>query len=199
MIPGCILAGGNARRIGGKGKSFINLSGKPLILHSIENIKSQVCSLSINVRNNENYNRYGLQIIFDDFKDELDGSGPLAGILAAINCARNLNLDSDYVATIPVDLPFIPKDFINRMLLEVNIYKPLVAVASSNNRKHPTTALWSLSLYSKLLEALNQGIRKIDHFTSDLDTIYVDWQYDTLDPFFNINTPEDLIFAEKVI
>ena len=198
MVPGCILAGGNARRIGGKGKAFINLSGKPLIYHSIENIKNQVSTLSINARNIEDYSSFNYPVILDQFIEEKDGSGPLAGILAAINWAKELK-NNDYVATIPVDIPFLPKDFITRMLLEVNIYKPSVAIASSNNRHHPVAALWSVELSKKLQKALIKGIRKIDVFTSNLDTISVDWKYDNLDPFFNVNTPEDLAFAENVI
>ena len=85
------------------------------------------------------------------------------------------------------------------MLLEINIYKPLVAVASSNNRLHPVTAVWSLDLADRLRIALIDGTRKIDDFTSNIDTISVDWRYDSLDPFFNVNTPEDLSYAENVI
>jgi len=199
MIPGCILSGGNARRIGGKGKSFIKLSGKPLISHAIKNIKNQVSYLSINSRDIKNYSSFGYPILLDEFKVENEGSGPLAGIITAINWAKKLHKSYTYVATIPVDLPFIPKDFIHRMLLEVNVSNPQVAIASSNGRRHPVTGLWSLNLYDDLQIALSKGIRKIDHFLYDLDVISVDWKYDNLDPFFNINTPEDLSFAEKVI
>ena len=199
MIPGCILSGGKGRRIGGQGKAFINLSGKPLIYHSIENIKNQVTVLSINARNNKDYNSLDYPVILDEFNQDTDGSGPLAGILTAINWAKSLKEDNSYVATIPVDLPFLPKDFINRMLLEINIYKPLVAVASSNNRLHPVTAVWSLDLADRLRIALIDGTRKIDDFTSNIDTISVDWKYDSLDPFFNVNTSEDLSYAENVI
>ena len=199
MIPGCILSGGKGRRIGGQGKAFINLSGKPLIYHSIENIKNQVTVLSINARNNKDYNSLDYPVILDEFNQDTDGSGPLAGILTAINWAKSLKEDNRYVATIPVDLPFLPKDFINRMLLEINIYKPSVAVASSNNRLHPVAAVWSLDLADRLRIALIDGTRKIDDFTSNIDTISVDWKYDSLDPFFNVNTPEDLSYAENVI
>ena len=199
MIPGCILSGGKGRRIGGQGKAFINLSGKPLIYHSIENIKNQVTILSINARNNKDYNSLDYPVILDEFNQDTDGSGPLAGILTAINWAKGLKEDNRYVATIPVDLPFLPKDFISRMLLEINIYKPLVAVASSNNRLHPVAAVWSLDLADRLRIALIDGTRKIDDFTSNIDTISVDWKYDSLDPFFNVNTPEDLSYAENVI
>ena len=199
MIPGCILAGGQGRRLGGKGKAFINLSGKPLINHSIDNMQKQVSELSINTRSSEDFNIIDIPIIIDEFDKDSGGSGPLAGIFTAIKWAKSIKNNNGYVATIPVDIPFVPEDFISRMLLEINIYKPKIAIASSNNRLHPVAAIWSLEIYKELYTALSEGIRKIDNFTCNFDTINVDWKYKSLDPFFNINTPNDLAYAEKVL
>ena len=81
MIPGCILSGGKGRRIGGQGKAFINLSGKPLIYHSIENIKNQVTVLSINARNNKDYNSLDYPVILDEFNQPIDAVNIKSGDL----------------------------------------------------------------------------------------------------------------------
>ena len=97
----------------------------------------------------------------------------------------------------PVDCPFLPNDLVNILIEPLNEHAYDVVVASSNGNIHPVIALWSLKLDKLLDMALLSGVRKIDEFTKDFNIKVVNWDYQNLDPFFNINNFEDLILANN--
>jgi molybdopterin-guanine dinucleotide biosynthesis protein A len=166
MFPGVILAGGNARRLGGKGKALIKINGFPLINLVLQKFESQVSKVAINTRDKN---------IF------------------------SLNNLVSHVVVVPVDTPLLPKDLVHRMSLELEINKPDIIFSSSNNNIYPVVSMWSLKIDSYLDQALHQGVRKIDSFTSSYNVSILDWSFNDIDPFFNINSPEDVVLAEKYI
>ena len=198
MFPGVILAGGSARRLGGKGKAFINISGVSLIDLVLRKIESQVDRVAINTRDKNSFSQYKYPII-EDLITEEGGSGPLAGISSAIKWAKKSINPVSHVITVPVDTPLLPIDLVHRMSLELKIKKSDIIFASSNNNIYPVVSMWSLSLDNNLDKALSNGVRKIDAFTSSYNVSTVDWSFNDVDPFFNINNPEDITLAEKYI
>ena len=198
MYPGVILAGGSARRLGGKGKAFINISGVSLIELVLRKIETQVDRLAINTRDKNSFSQYNYPII-EDLITEEGGSGPLAGISSAIKWAKKSINPVSHVITVPVDTPLLPIDLVHRMSLELKIKKSDIIFASSNNNIYPVVSMWSLSLDNHLDKALSNGVRKIDAFTSSYNVSTVDWSFNDVDPFFNINNPEDITLAEKYI
>jgi len=202
MIPGCILSGGEARRLGGKGKALVKIAGSSMIDLVINRINNQVSPLVINTRDRT-------QILSDKYKHIEDflkvdgGAGPLSGILSAIKWAKqhfnDVRKDSGYVLTVPIDCPFIPSNLLEKL------YYPLytdyfdVVVASSNGNIHPVIALWSIKLDKPLEEALSNGIRKIDFFTSSYKVKVINWEFKDFDPFFNVNNYDDIRIAESYI
>lgn len=198
MFPGVILAGGSARRLGGKGKAFINISGVSLIDLVLRKIETQVDRVAINTRDKNSFSQYNYPII-EDLITEEGGSGPLAGISSAIKWAKKSINPVSHVITVPVDTPLLPIDLVHRMSLELKIKKSDIIFASSNNNIYPVVSMWSLSLDNHLDKALSNGVRKIDAFTSSYNVSTVDWSFNDVDPFFNINNPEDITLAEKYI
>ena len=198
MFPGVILAGGSARRLGGKGKAFINISGVSLIDLVLRKIETQVDRVAINTRDKNSFSQYNYPII-EDLITEEGGSGPLAGISSAIKWAKKSINPVSHVITVPVDTPLLPIDLVHRMSLELKIKKSDIIFASSNNNIYPVVSMWSLSLDNHLDKALSNGVRKIDAFTSSYNVSAVDWSFKDVDPFFNINNPEDILLAEKYI
>tara|TARA_X000001036_G_scaffold97491_1_gene90371 strand:- start:4602 stop:5204 length:603 start_codon:yes stop_codon:yes gene_type:complete len=198
MFPGVILAGGSARRLGGKGKAFINISGVSLIDLVLRKIETQVDRVAINTRDKNSFSQYNFPII-EDLITEEGGSGPLAGISSAIKWAKKSINPVSHVITVPVDTPLLPIDLVHRMSLELKIKKSDIIFASSNNNIYPVVSMWSLSLDNHLDKALSNGVRKIDAFTSSYNVSTVDWSFNDVDPFFNINNPEDITLAEKYI
>ena len=198
MIPSCILAGGEARRLGGKGKALLKIADKSLLDHVIDKLESQVSSISINTRDKNNILNNKYVHIEDTIKDE-GGAGPLAGILSAIIWAKKTNPAAGYVLTVPVDCPFIPNNLVNKLYSIIIDNNYDITVASSNYNIHPVIAIWSYDLLIPLEIALNNGIRKIDLFTKSFAIKPVNWDIKNFDPFFNINNAEDLILANSYI
>lgn len=198
MYPGVILAGGSARRLGGNGKAFLEITGIPLVQLAIKNFQKQVTNVAINSRDSKLFSNFNIPII-EDIMVEDGGAGPLAGISSAIKWAKTLKNPKTHVAVVPVDTPFLPHDLIQRMSLDLSIHNTDIIMASSNKNIYPVIGLWSLALDDDLDKCLHKGIRKIDAFSSLFNVSIVDWSFKDVDPFFNINRPEDIVLAEKYI
>ena len=199
IVPCVILAGGKGRRMGGKEKALIPLLDRPLLSYVLESVSGQVAPIALNINTNfEKFSKFGYPIIEDPIKGHL---GPLAGILASLNWAQEI--DKDWVMTLPCDTPFLPKNIAQRMIEVKNRELDIdLVVARSRGYNHPVVALWKSNLHFKLKNALDDGIRKIDLFTSKLKIEYVD--FDTtnnlqFDPFTNLNSPLDLINAQQIL
>ncbi len=198
IVCGVVLAGGMSRRMGGQDKSLMRLSGKTLIERVIETARPQVASLSVNTNlDPEAYRFLGLPILSDSVSGHL---GPLVGVLTGMDWARANHPDCDWLVTLPCDAPFIPSNLVSRFQEEIRVNEANLACAESGDRLHPVIGLWSVSLYKSLKKAIiEDGIRKVDQWTATHRLVSVEWAAKPFDPFFNINSPQDLEFAEKVI
>jgi molybdopterin-guanine dinucleotide biosynthesis protein A len=99
-----------------------------------------------------------------------------------------------WIVTVPGDSPFIPRDLVQR--LQAARGSARMACAASGGRTHPVAALWPVELRHELRAALEGGLRKVGAFTAD--AAVAEWPADPVDPFFNVNTPEDLVAAERL-
>ena len=199
IVPCVILAGGKGRRMGGKEKALIHLLDRPLISYVLEKISGKVGPIALNINTNfESFKKFGYDIIEDPIKGHL---GPLAGILASLNWAKQIK--KDWVVTLPCDTPFLPNNLIQSMINTKNKDPSIdLVVAKSRGFSHPVIALWKSDVNNKLQNALNEGVRKIDIFTSQLNIKYV--EFDNIDkseydPFTNLNSPQDLILAQQIL
>ena len=183
-VTGLILAGGQARRMGGIDKGFAELAGRPLIEWVLESLAPQTTDLIINANRNESdYARYGHPVI----GDAIDGfCGPLAGIAAGLAAS-----DSDYLVTCPCDSPLVPSDLVSRLSQSLAANNAELAVAHNGERLQPVFALLSGNLLASLETYLHEGGRKIDHWYEQHVMSVVDFS-DQPEAFMNINTPEDV-------
>ena len=199
IIPCVILAGGKGRRMGGKEKALINLLDRPLISYVLEKISGKTAPIALNINTNfEKFKNFGYEILEDPIKGHL---GPLVGILASLNWAKNI--DKKWVLTLPCDTPFLPLNLIES-LVKVKNKNPDVdlVVAKSRGFNHPVIALWKAENNLMLKKAIEEGIRKIDVFTSQLKSINVNFDEineSKFDPFTNLNSPKDLIIAKQIL
>ncbi len=191
-IAGVVLAGGLSRRMGGGDKSLALLAGRPMIGHVIARLRPQVASLAINANGNPaRFAGFGLPVL----PDPLSGFvGPLAGLLAAMQWARQA--DMPLVVTAPADTPFLPEDLVTQ--LHHGIGTAEIAVARSHDAIHPTIALWSVSLADSLAAWLSDPDHRAVHaWIETRRAVAVGFADDEGgDPFFNVNTPADLESAE---
>ena len=195
-IPGIILAGGLSRRMGGGDKGLLMLGKTTIIERVIDKISPQVGSLAININGDSSrFPDYKLPIIPDSIKGYL---GPLSGILAGMEWAfKNGNR---YIATVAADTPFLPDDFIKRLHAMVKSKNLNIGIAASRFLRrddvfiHPTFGIWEVALKDDLRDALANDTRKIMFWAKKfkLDYYYFYTSDKLSDPFFNINTPDDL-------
>lgn len=195
--PGVILAGGQARRMGGGDKGLLPLGGRRLIDHVIDRLRPQCGTLAINANGDPaRFAELGLPVLPDPVPGQ---PGPLAGILAAMDWATALG--AGRVVTVAADTPFLPRDLVPRLLAAAS---PGGAVAESADgtgrlRAHPTFGLWPVALRDRLAQAIAGGERRLGVWASDVGAARVAFGSQPVDPFFNVNTPEDLAAAERLV
>jgi molybdopterin-guanine dinucleotide biosynthesis protein A len=192
-IPAVILAGGLSRRMGGGDKCLLPLGGRPVLLHVIERVRPQVAALALNANGDATrFARFGLPVVADE---TADFAGPLAGVLAALDWAGREHPRASAVVTVPADTPFLPRDLAVR-LAEAGA----PAIARSRGRVHPVVGLWPLALAQGLRKVLREdGLRKVADWAAGLHPALVDFDGGPIDPFFNLNAPEDLARAEALL
>ena len=195
-ILGSILAGGQSRRMG-KDKLFLEINNKKLIEYSIDKVKKYLKNLIIVTNNNnEFFSKNNLITVKDCIEGQL---GPLVGILTAMKWAKDNSSKYSWIATFPCDTPFFPESIIKSFINESKKKESLIVCASSHERRHNIFGLWSLDLYDKLKDDLvNNKVRKVQDWTKQNNIKNLEFKFKDYDPFFNINTQEDLEFAKKL-
>lgn len=197
-IVGTLLAGGLSRRMGGGDKNLLQLGGKPILRHAIDRIAPQVDTLILNANGNaDRFAEYGLPVI----GDVIDGyAGPLAGVLTGLEWASVNEPTCEWVATFATDAPFVPKNLVEALLKSIEVKGADMACAVSNNRTHPPFALWPVRLKDELRAAMiDEEIRKVDLWTARYKIVHVPFEGEGIDPFFNINKPDNLDEAERFL
>ena len=196
-VLGLILAGGLSRRMGGGDKPLRRLAGRTLLERVAERLEPQ-CAGGLALSANGDPAR---------FRDVFSGAvlpdtipehpGPLAGILAGMEAAAALP-GVTHVASVPGDAPFLPHDFVARLVAAAAEGKP-IALAASGERRHFTSALWPVDLRHDLRDWLGRGERRVGGFIERHGAAVASWPVEPVDPFLNLNAPEDLAAAEAML
>jgi molybdopterin-guanine dinucleotide biosynthesis protein A len=195
---GVILAGGLSRRMGGNDKALLALAGRSLVEHATERLAPQCESVILNANGDPSrFRRMQLPVIPDSIPDH---PGPLAGILAALEWSADHRPDIAWVVSAPADTPFIPMDLVLRLYEARAETRNVMACAASGSQAHFAVGLWPVSLRHDLRQVLvNQDMRSIRDWLDRHGHAEAVWPAKPADPFFNINTPEDLKHAEILI
>ncbi len=196
-IPGVLLAGGLARRMGGGDKPMRTIAGRTILERVIARLSPQCDGLILNANGDPaRFAAFGLPVIADGVPDF---PGPLAGILAALDWAAANRPDVTHMLSAAADCPFLPRDLVARLEAARKKENAELAVAASEGRSHPVIGLWAVRLRDELRRALvKEDIRKIDRWTARYPLATVAWPVTPVDPFFNANTVEDIAEAERL-
>ena len=195
-VLGLILAGGLGRRMGGVDKTLLPLGGRPMLARIAERLRPQ-CAAGLALSANGDPARFAEAFEGPVLPDPLPGlPGPLAGILAGLEYGADLP-GVTHVLSVPGDAPFLPEDLVARLAAALDAGP--VAVAASGGRSHYTAALWSVALRDDLLAWLAAGERRVGAFIARHGASVVDWPAEPVDPFLNLNAPEDFVRAEGLV
>lgn len=191
QIPCMILCAGTSRRFGSD-KMLAHLAGKPLLMHTIENVTPQVSDLALNGEG-AGYNGFSLSVFSDVISGKL---GPLAGVLTAMEWAKKIG--SEQVLTLSGDAPFVPNDWAVKLSATSS---EVIAIPNVDGQSHQVCGLWPAALAPVLRSFLQAGDSyKVRDFLAAQKTKMVAFRkQDNIDPFFNVNTPEDMQIAEQVL
>ena len=197
-IVGVLLAGGKSRRMGGGDKCLLQLGGKTILQHAIDRATPQVGNLILNINGDpDRFSHYNLNIVSDDIGNF---AGPLAGVLTGMHWVKENHPECKWIVTFPTDTPFFPIDLASKLYDAVSNNKAELACAASGGRHHPVFGIWPVNLFAALKVAMeDDGIRKIDDWTSNYNLEVVKFEFTKIDPFFNINRPEELQYAETLV
>ena len=195
---GLALAGGLARRMGGGDKALIDIGGVTILDRVLASLAPQCTRVVLNANGDPTrFARFGLPVIADDVPDF---AGPLAGILAGLDWIARNAPGIAWMASVPGDCPFLPHDLLARLhRARIEQDKPL-ACARSGNWRHPVVGLWPVALRADLRQALvGDNLHKIEVWTARHGVAIAEWPDQPVDPFFNINTPEDRARAAALV
>jgi molybdopterin-guanine dinucleotide biosynthesis protein A len=189
---GLVLAGGLARRMGGGDKALIEIGGVTILDRVLATLSAQCTRIIINANGDpQRFAETGLTVSPDNVSGH---PGPLAGILAGLDWLAAQNNGIEWMLSVPGDCPFLPDDLVERLhqaRRQMGSGVPL-ACARSGEWRHPVVGLWPLALRADLRKALvDEDLRKIEVWTARHGIAIADWANDPVDPFFNVNTPED--------
>jgi molybdenum cofactor guanylyltransferase len=190
LAHGLVLAGGLARRMGGGDKALIRIGHETILRRALARLAPQTRGIVLNANGDPaRFAAYGLPVIADSVPDF---AGPLAGILAGLDWVAANAPGIAWVASVPGDCPFLPRDLVARLhQARITENKPL-ACAHSGDWRHPVVGLWQVALREDLRRAIvDEGLRKIEVWTARHGVALADWPTEPVDPFFNVNTPED--------
>ncbi|SMC51254.1 molybdenum cofactor guanylyltransferase [Fulvimarina manganoxydans] len=197
-VPGAILAGGLARRMGGGDKPLRLLAGRPLLSHVIERLQPQCAPILLNANGDPaRFSDFALTVVGDSVPDN---PGPLAGILAALEWAGAQSRGTGYVLITPGDCPFLPPDLALCLRQAADDCDASIVLAASGGQRHPVVGLWRVDLAGALRDALlEEGLRKVGQFVDRYPNASVSWTKTPIDPFFNANSEAELQEAERLI
>lgn len=196
-VVAVILAGGQARRMGGADKPLTEIDGTPLLQYVIDRAKPQIEHLVLNANGDTSrYAQYDLPMQEDIVPDF---AGPLAGVVSAMAWARAFHPEATHIITMAADTPFYPQDYVQRMISAIDEDKPL-ACASYKGRTQPVFGLWPIDLHNELHHALTEeGIHKVDLFSARYGVADVNFDDIPYNPFFNVNRLDDIAQGEALL
>jgi molybdopterin-guanine dinucleotide biosynthesis protein A len=200
---GLVLAGGQGSRMGVEDKPLVTLAGRPMLDRAIERLRPQVGPIVLSANGDPaRFAAYGLPVV----ADIVEGfAGPLAGLHSGMRWAQENRPEARFIVSIASDTPFFPATLVQRLAACGAMAEDTVALAASPAGTHPVFGRWPIALVDDLEEFLkSKESGKILAFVDRHIRLNVPFDEielpdgETVDPFFNVNTPEDVAKAEAI-
>jgi molybdenum cofactor guanylyltransferase len=190
-VAAVVLAGGRGKRIGG-GKPLRLLDGQRLVDRALGIARhlSPICALSVGSE------EQSVDCEVPQIADPEPDWGALGGLAAGLDFALVQGLD--LLITLPCDSPFLPGDLLTRLRGSLQSGKG-AALPKSGEQLHVACGLWRVGVRAALIDYAQSGGRSLHGLAERVGFTEVTWDYEPLDPFFNINTGQDLARAEAML
>ena len=193
-ILGVVLAGGKSQRFG-QDKSQVKLNGKILIDYILSEIIDEFKETLIVTNQSISFMNSKKITVIEDFKK---GLGPLGGVLSAMKWIKDNNKEYSWISTFPADTPFFTKKELKSFYNDIKIENNKLFFIKDKNTRHNIFGLWSIDLMDQLETDLYNGERKVEIWANSIGVSTVNIEYKNINPFFNINTIDDLEKAKKI-
>ena len=187
-ILGVVLAGGKSQRFG-EDKSQVELGDKLLIDYILSEVIEEFKEILVVSNSLIDFRKSEKITVIEDIKKNL---GPLGGVLTAMKWIKDNNKDYKWISTFPADTPFFKRSILQKFLQDIQPEESKLFFIKSNNTRHNIFGIWSIDLMDKLEEDLNKGERKVELWANSIGVKTINIEFQNEDPFFNINTKEDL-------
>ena len=194
-ILAVVLAGGKSQRFG-QDKSQVKLQDKILINYILGEIIDVFQETLIIANDPIDYMQSDKISITKDFKSNL---GPLGGVLSGMKWIKENNKNYKWISTFPSDTPFFSKKELNYFYEKIKENNSKLFFIKNKDTRHNIFGLWSLDLIDQLEKDLLKGQRKVEDWADSIGVSTVNIEYKKPDPFFNINTKEDLKKAKEMM
>ena len=185
-----ILAGGEGRRMGGN-KPLQILAGERLIDRALRQARRWSDLVAVAVRASQQAQPIDARLLADD----PDVEGPLGGLVTALRFGQEQG--RDLVLTIPADMPFLPPDLLGRLATAITGVE--CALASSGAHLHPVCGLWRTTVLNEVGRYAESQRRSLKGLAELIGFAIVEWPIDPIDPFFNVNSADDLRQSEQFL
>jgi molybdenum cofactor guanylyltransferase len=194
---GLVLAGGRARRMGGGDKPLLRIGSTTILERVLARFRPQCAGVVINANGDPaRFAGFGHPVVADDIAGF---PGPLAGILVGLEWVARQAHGIEWMVSVPGDCPFLPRDLVLRLHRARVDDGARLACAGSGTWRHPVVGLWPVALRDDLRHALvAEDLRKIDLWTARHGVAVAEWPAAPVDPFFNVNTPDDAAEAARL-
>jgi molybdenum cofactor guanylyltransferase len=194
-VVAVVLAGGQARRMGGGDKGLRMLAGRPMLSHVLQRIRPQARAVALSANGDPaRFAGWDLPVL----PDAMPGLGPLAGVLAGMHWAARVHPGAALLS-VPTDTPLLPPDLVARLWAARAEAGAAIACAASAARRHPVVALWAVTLADALAVALASGMQGVERFAAAHGLAVAAFGAAPADPFMNVNDPAELAAAAALL
>ena len=195
-ILAVVLAGGKSKRFG-QDKNCVKLGSRTLLEHVLLKIVDKFKEILIVSSNSLEIEEIKKITVIPDCFDDL---GPLAGVLSSMKWIKKNNKPYKWIATFPSDTPFFDISIIDEYKARIEQSESSLYFVKSKEKRHNIFGLWSIDLLERLEEDLiKNNYRKVEEWANKVGVSTIDIKVKNYDPFFNINTKEDLEVAQSIL
>ena len=194
-ILGVVLAGGKSQRFG-QNKTQVKLKNQLLIDYILKEIVDEFKEILIIANEPIKFMKSKNISIIKDYKS---GLGPLGGVLTAMKWIKENDKNYKWISTFPSDTPFFTKKELKYFYENVRVNDGKLFFIKNEETRHNIFGLWSLDLMEQLESDILKGERKVEFWANTIGVNIVNFKYKKPDPFFNINTKEDLKKAMEIM